>query len=192
MLRKLLLYVLAPLLLVVVALVIVISLRPSTFTVTRSLAMAAPPALVYAQVEDFHAWPAWSPWAGLDPQATSTFAGPAKGVGASFHWAGNDQVGEGVMTISEARPAEHLGIDLEFIKPFAGKDKVVFDFAAKDGGTTVAWTMSGEATFLFKAMGLFMDCDKMIGDQYEQGLAKLKAVCEGAVSGGAAGAAKAP
>jgi hypothetical protein len=180
MLKKILLSLLALVVATVLVLVIVISLRPSTFSVTRSSAIAASPERVYAQVEDFHAWQAWSPWEALDPQMKRTFGGAEKGMGATYAWAGNDEVGEGRMTITEAKPAERIGIDIEFFKPFAGKDRVAFAFAAGAGATTVTWTMSGEANFMFKAMGLFIDCDKMMGGQFEQGLAKLKTVSEGA------------
>ena len=85
---------------------------------------------------------------------------------------------EGVMTITDARPGEHLGLDIEFIKPFAAKNRVTFDFATSGGTTTVTWAMSGKSSFMFKAMGLFINCDKMIGDQYAKGLAQLKAISE--------------
>lgn len=163
---------------VVVVLLIVIALRPSSFTVTRSVVITAPPTRIFAQLEDFHAWAAWSPWERIDPACQRAFSGPVSGVGAGYYWLGNTKVGEGRMTITESRPGEHLGIDIEFIKPFAARNRVMFDLTTADGSSTVSWSMSGKSGFLFKAMGLVMNCDKMIGDQYEQGLAQLKAVSE--------------
>src|SRR5262245_42636555 len=100
--------------------VVVVATRPSEFRVSRSAKMTAPPATVFEQVNDFHQWEAWSPWAKLDPNVKNTFEGPAAGTGAIFRWAGNNEVGEGAMTILESRPSELVSIKLEFIKPFAG------------------------------------------------------------------------
>ncbi len=166
-------------LLAVVALfIILVVTRPSTFRVSRSVLIAAPAARIFDQVEDFRAWSAWSPWEGIDPTMTRTHGGPAAGIGASYRWAGNRNVGEGAMTITDARPGEHLGLAIEFIKPFAAKNRITFDFVTNGNGTTVTWTMSGTSSFMFKAMGLFINCDKMIGDQYEKGLAQLKIISE--------------
>lgn len=172
MLKKILAAVAAAL----VGLVLVIALQPKTYKVTRSAVIPAPPAEVFAQVNDFHAWEAWSPWAKLDPAVKNTFEGAPSGAGAVFKWAGNDKVGEGRMTLTESRPAERIRIRLEFIKPFASACDTGFDFAPAAGGTTVTWTMSGENDFLSKAMCLFMGgMDKLVGPDFERGLANLKA-----------------
>ena len=162
----------------VVVFVVVVSLRPSEFRVERSVVMAAPPAVIFAQVNDLRQWQEFSPWAKMDPAAKNTFAGPAYGVGAGFEWAGNKQVGEGRMTIIESRPHELIRFRLDFVKPFAGTNTAEFTFKPKGDQTTVTWSMTGKNNFLFKAVGLFMDCDKMVGGQFEQGLASLKALVE--------------
>lgn len=165
----------------VIVLVIVIALRPSSFMVRRSQVIAAPPARISALVEDFRRWAEWSPWEGLDPNTVRTFSAASSGVGATYHWKGDCRVGEGEMVFTEVRPGEHLGLDIAFIKPFAARNQITFDFASGDGGTTVTWTTSGRSNFIAKAMSLVFDCEKMIGGPFEQGLAKLKSISESAV-----------
>lgn len=161
-------------------LAVVIAMRPSEFSVTRSGAISAPPAVVFAQVNNFRNWEAWSPWAKLDPDAKEIFEGPAEGEGAVFRWAGNKDVGEGSMRIIESRPEELVRIDLEFVKPFKGVSLTEFHFRPEGDRTIVAWTMSGKNNFMAKAIGLFMNCEKMIGGQFEQGLGNLKKTAEAA------------
>jgi hypothetical protein len=162
----------------VVALVALIASRPGTYRVTRSASIAAPASIAYAQVADFHRWEAWSPWAKLDPDMSSSYAGRDGAVGASYEWRGNDKVGEGRMTLVEARPAQLVAIRLEFLKPWTSTSATRFEFAAVDAGTRVTWTMDGESDFMGKAFSLFTDLDKMIGSDFERGLANLKTVAE--------------
>lgn len=163
----------------VVALLVVIAIQPSEYRVERSANMKAAPDAVYAQVADFHHWNAWSPWAALDPAAKNTFEGPASGKGAIFAWDGNDQVGAGRMTVTDATPPSHLAIRLEFFRPMEGDATTEFRFApGKDGSTDVTWSMSGTNGFLGKAFSLVMDFDAMIGKDYDTGLANLRSVVE--------------
>ena len=173
-------YVVSALLVLVVGFAAIVALQPSDFRVTRSAAIAAPPEAVFSQVNDLHRWEAWSPWAKLDPAAKSTYEGPAAGVGAAFSWAGNNQVGEGRMTITESRPNDLIRMNLEFIKPIKATNITEFTFKPEGNLTVVAWTMSGKNNFISKAIGLFMDCEKMVGGQFEKGLAQIKSIAEGA------------
>lgn len=159
-------------------LVVVILMQPDDFRVTRSATMAAPPAAVFEQVNDFHKWEAWSPWAKLDPNSTAVFEGPPSGTGAIFKWSGNNEVGEGKQTITESRPGEMVRFKLDFVRPFEGTSDVEFTFKPEGAGTQVTWTMTGQNNFIGKAMSLVMDCDKMCGDLFEKGLANLKAIVE--------------
>jgi hypothetical protein len=140
--------------------------------------MAVPPARAFAQVADFRSWLAWSPWEGIDPAMQRIYSSATSGVGATYRWTGNNKIGEGMMTITEVRPGEHIGIDIEFFRPFKAKNRVTFDFAATGPGATVTWTMLGRNSFLGKAMSLVMNCETMIGGPFEKGLAKLKTVSE--------------
>jgi hypothetical protein len=164
--------------LVIVVFLIVVALQPSDFRVTRTATMAAPPATVFAQVNDFQKWRAWSPWEKMDPDMERTYEGPSAGEGAKYAWAGNSDVGEGNMTITESRPAELIRLKLEFIKPMEGTSDTVFTFKPQGDSTEVTWDMSGKNNFLAKAFCLFMNMDKMIGGQFEDGLANLKSIVE--------------
>jgi uncharacterized protein YndB with AHSA1/START domain len=174
MVKKILLAIVA----LVAVLVVVVALQPADFTVERSATMAAPPEKVFAQVNDFHNWEAWSPWAKLDPNAKNSFEGPTSGEGAIFKWAGNDQVGEGAMKITESKPNELIKIKLDFIKPFAGTSLTEFAFKPIDDQTKVTWTMTGHNDFMGKAFCLVMNGKKMMGGEFEKGLASMKVLVE--------------
>ncbi len=151
-----------------------IATRPDEFRVSRAAILPAPPEAVFALVNDFHRWADWSPWAKIDPQARETFSGPAAGVGAAMAWAGNNDVGEGRMQITLSEPARRIGIRLDFVRPMAATNYVEFTFGNEpDGQSRVTWSMTGRNNFLGKAMSLFVDCDKMVGDQFAAGLADL-------------------
>lgn len=153
--------------------------RPSAFRVTRTGKMSAPTDVVFENVNDLHKWDAWSPWAKLDPNAKNTFDGPVAGTGASMAWVGNNKVGQGRMTITESRPNEHIQFKLEFFKPFKATNTAEFTFKSQGDQTLVTWSMSGKSNFVCKAVSLFMNCDKMIGTEFEKGLADLNSVSHG-------------
>jgi len=162
----------------ILAFCLAISLRPSTYVVQRSATISAPPNIVFAQINDLRAWDAWSPWSKLDPNSKTTFSDPSAGKGASFSWDGNDRIGAGTMTILESKPDEIVAIDQEFTRPFAGKSRVAFVLRPEGMGTVVQWKMDGVNDFIGKAICMFMDMDAMVGKDFEQGLANLKAVTE--------------
>jgi len=167
---------------IVVVFVVIVAVQPSDFRITRSATIAAPPEAVFAQVNDLHNWEAWSPWAKLDPAAKSTYEGPAAGVGAAFAWSGNNKIGEGRMTVIESRPDELVRFKLDFLKPFKASNTAEFTFKPEGNQTAVTWSMYGKNNFLSKAVGLFMNCDKMVGGQFEQGLAQMNSVTEAATT----------
>ena len=166
--------------LLVVLLVVVIAVQPSEFRITRTATVAAPPSAVFAQVNDFHKWEAWSPWAKLDPAVRNTFEGAPAGPGAVFAWAGNNKVGEGRMTITESRPNELVRIKLEFMKPFAATNTAEFTFKPEGDRTAVTWSMFGHNNFMGKAVCLVMNMDKTLGGEFDKGLAAMKSVAEAA------------
>ena len=146
-----------------------------SFEHTRSIVIAAPPAAAHALVSDLHAWTKWSPWEGLDADLQRTYSGSEKGVGARYAWMGKKS-GEGAMLVTGAS-ADRVDLDLDFVKPFKAKNKVVFRFEPEGNATRVSWTMSGTRNVLLAVMGkLFFD--GMIGKDFDKGLAKLKAVAE--------------
>lgn len=163
---------------VVLILVIFIVTRPADFTIQRSTTISAPPAVPFALVNDFHKWGGWSPWEKMDPNLRRTYDGAASGPGAVYSWSGNKKVGDGRMTILETRPNEVIRIKLEFLKPFTATNTAVFEFKPSGDGTQVTWSMHGTRNFMFKAFGLLMDMDKMVGPDFEKGLAGIKALSE--------------
>lgn len=165
---------------IVVVFLGVVAMQPADFRIERSAVIAAPPEVVFAQVNDFHNWAAWSPWEKLDPAMKKTFSGAAAGVGSVYEWTGNDEVGAGRMTLTESRPAELIRIKLEFLKPFEATNTTDFTFKPEGGGTKTIWSMTGNNNFMAKAAGLFMNMEKMVGGDFEKGLAQLKTVSEAA------------
>lgn len=152
--------------------------RPDTFQVQRRAVIAAPPEKVFALIEDFHRWGEWSPWEKLDPAMTRTFSGPERGVGAVYAWRGNNKAGEGRMEITEATAPGKLLIKLDFVEPFPANNTVEFVLVPKDGGTDVTWTMRGPSPYVSKLMDTVVGMDRLVGKDFEAGLANLKAAAE--------------
>jgi len=166
--------------LVIAVLAIIIALQPAEFRVERSATISAPPPAVFAQVNDFHKWEAWNPWGKIDPTMKQTYEGAPTGTSAIYTWAGNKEVGEGRMTITESRPNDLIRVKLEFYKPFTATNTAEFTFKPEGNQTLVTWSMFGDKNFMAKAIHLFMNMDKMIGGQFEKGLADMRSVVEGA------------
>jgi hypothetical protein len=148
-----------------------------TFRIVRSATIAAPSGRIAPFIQDFHAWEKWSPYEKLDPKMKKTYSGPERGVGASYAWAGNSKAGAGSMTISAATP-QKTSIALQFTKPMRSENTAEFTLEPDGGGTRVTWTMIGPKNLMMKLMGVFMNMDKMIGQAFEEGLAKLKELVE--------------
>jgi len=171
-------YILLGLLLLVGGFIVLAAMQADEFCVTRSARIAAAPDKIFPHVNELRNWEAWSPWAKLDPQARSTFAGPAAGVGATMSWQGNNKVGEGRMTIIESKAAELVGFQLDFLRPMRATNTAKFTFQSEGRQTVVTWSMSGKKNFMSKAFGLIINCDQMVGRDFEKGLASLKALTE--------------
>jgi len=163
---------------IIIVFVVIVATRPSEYSVTRSVAIAAPPDAVFPHVNELKKWAVWNPWEKIDPTMKLAYEGPGSGVGASYSWIGNREVGEGRMTITESRPGELVRLKLEFFKPMAGVSTAEFAFKPEGSQTTVTWSMTGKNNFVAKAFCMFVSMDKMIGGQFEKGLADLKSVVE--------------
>jgi hypothetical protein len=165
-------------LVLIIATVAFIATRPPSFRYQRSAHVSAPPHSVFAIINDLHQWSRWSPYDKRDPNMKKSFGGPAEGPGASYTWNGNNQVGEGRLTIQESKPDEVVRMKLEFSRPFKATNEVNFVLVPSEGGTRVSWIMDGKKNFMSKAMSLVMDMDKMVGTDFEQGLANLNTVAQ--------------
>ena len=163
---------------VIVAFVGVVATQPGAFKVTRTANIAAPPEVVFSLINDFHQWEGWSPWAKLDPNMKTTYSGPSSGIGAKYHWLGDDKVGEGRMTILSSDPPSGVKINLEFIKPFESENVTTFALSPDGAGTRVEWTMEGQSNFMMKAFMLFTSMDSTIGPDFERGLSQMKGLAE--------------
>ena len=163
---------------VALLLFVIVAGQPDEFKVTRSTTISAKPEGVFSHVNELKKWEDWSPWAKLDPNAKSTFEGPAAGAGAAMWWSGNNKVGEGKMTITESEPSDLIRLRLEFLRPFKATNTAEFRFAPEGGRTLVIWSMFGKNNVMSKVFGLIVDCDKMVGKDFEKGLASLKGVAE--------------
>jgi Polyketide cyclase / dehydrase and lipid transport len=172
-----LLYILLGLAAIIVLILIVASTKPGTVHYERSITISAAQERILPHIADFHKWAAWSPWERKDPGMERTHSGPEKGKGAKYAWTGNSKVGEGSMEILNETSSEVL-VDLRFIRPFKSDCLSRFTVVPQNGSTRLTWTMDGPNIFLGKVMSLFMNMDKMIGKDFEEGLAALKAEAE--------------
>ncbi len=187
MLKKILIGIVS----LIVLLVVVILIQPTRFRIERSATIAASSENIFPHINDLHQWDAWSPWAKLDPSMTTTYEGEPSGKGAIYKWSGNDEVGEGKMTILESQPNQLVRINLEFIRPFPAENLSEFVLTPKGDATDVTWSLSGDRNFMSKAFGLIVDIDKMVGADFEKGLAALKSIAESATGGSSAAPADA-
>ncbi len=161
-----------------VILLIAILTRPSSFHVARSESIAAPAGLVFAQLDDFRRWRDWSPFENADPRLRRTYSGPPVGRGSVYHYAGG-KTGEGRLTMTDVAPNERVVVRAEFIRPFKATNRIELSLrASAEGGVVVTWAMSGEQTFVGKAISLFVDMDRVLGGEFEQGLEGLKRIAE--------------
>lgn len=151
--------------------------RPDTFSVERSTTIKAAPEKIFPLINDFHQWDSWTPY-NKDREMKKTYSGAASGVGAVSAWDGNREVGKGSITITESTPPTKIIMDLQMVKPFNCRNHVEFTLTPTGDGTTVRWAMSGPSTFVSKLMGLFFNMDKMVGGDFELGLAGLKKTAE--------------
>jgi len=150
-----------------------------TYTVARSATVGADADRVFEQIVDFRRWPAWSPWEDVDPNLRRTYSGAPSGVGSVYEWSGNRKAGAGRMAITGAHEPDRVLIDLQFLKPFKSHNTITFTLEPQDGGgSRVTWTMTGPRTLTVKMMGMFSSMDKLVGGDFEKGLARLRAVVE--------------
>jgi hypothetical protein len=163
---------------IIVAVLILAATKPNIFRVERSATINTAPDRIIALLEDFHQWGAWSPWEKLDPEMVRTFSGASSGKGAVYDWVGNKKVGKGRMEILDIEPRTLVRIKLDFLEPFEAHNTTEISLNYNGSATTINWAMFGPASFAIKVMHVFMNMDKMVGKDFETGLANLKALAE--------------
>ena len=166
---------------IAVVLIVVLLLaasKPDTFVIQRTATVKAAPGKVFPSINDFHNWAAWSPYEKLDPSMKKTFSGAASGKGSIYEWEGNGKAGKGRMEIVESSIPNKITIKLDFLKPFEGHNTSEFTMSPRGDSTEITWSMHGPTPFMMKVMHVFVNMDKMLGKDFETGLANLKAVTE--------------
>jgi carbon monoxide dehydrogenase subunit G len=163
---------------VIAVILILAATKPDRFSVERSINVTAPPETIFALIDDFHRWGAWSPYEHKDPAMQRSFSGAASGKGAVYGWEGNRNVGSGRMEILDSSAPAKIVIKLDFFKPFEGHNTAEFTMLPQGDATRVNWRMHGPAPFISKLMQVFMNIDQMIGKDFEIGLANLKRLTE--------------
>ena len=164
--------------LAIAAVLVLAAMKPDVFRVQRAAAVKAPPEKVFALINDFKRWDAWSPWEKKDPAMKRSFGATTAGKGASYAWEGNKEVGQGSMEITNAVPSSAISLKLDFLKPFEAHNRVDFALQAKGELTEVTWTMAGDTPYFAKIIHVFIDMDRMVGKDFEAGLANLKSIAE--------------
>lgn len=149
-----------------------------TYTVERSVTIAAPPERIYDQLANFHNWTNWSPWEDVDPELKRTYSGAESGTGAVYGWSGNRKAGQGRMEITDAIAPSRVQIDLRFEKPWKARNDTTFTIQPEGSGSRVTWSMIGKKTLMTKVMGIIKSMDKLVGPDFERGLTRLKATTE--------------
>lgn len=147
------------------------------FSVERSMSVNAPVGGVHALIDDLRKWTTWSPWEDLDPDLQRSYSGPAQGMGSSYEWAGNRKAGSGQMEITGST-AQAVDLTVSFRKPFKATNQIRFVLEPSGSGTVVRWVMTGEQKGVQAVLGKFLSMEKLIGPDFEKGLARLKAVAE--------------
>ena len=164
--------------LVIAGILIYAATKPDHFSLERTAHIKAPPDKVFALIDDFHKWTAWSPYEKKDPAMKRSFSGAESGQGAGYAWDGDKNVGKGQMKILESTPPSKITIKLDFIEPFEAHNTAEFVLTPEADGTAVTWAIHGPQPYLSKIMCIFFDMDKMIGTDFEAGLADLKTLAE--------------
>jgi hypothetical protein len=154
------------------------AMRPDTFRIHRSTTIKAPPEKIFPLISDFKRWGAWSPYETKDPNMKRSFGGAAEGKGSVYAWDGNGNVGQGRMEITDAAAPSQVAIQLDFTRPFEAHNRVVFRIVPNGEATEVTWDMQGPANYVSKLIGVFVSMDRMVGRDFEAGLANLKSIAE--------------
>ncbi|MBL8569396.1 MAG: SRPBCC family protein [Phreatobacter sp.] len=169
------LYVLLAIPVVVVLVLVIAARKPDRFRTERSALIDASAERIFPMINDFRAWPTWSPWEKKDPDMKRSLSGAASGPGSIYAWDGNRNIGAGRMEILDVAAPERVTIQLDFFRPFKARNTAEFTLKPEGAGTRVTWAMFGPQPFVGKLISMFIDCDRMVGKEFETGLANLKA-----------------
>jgi hypothetical protein len=167
-------------LIAIIVFLVYVAFKPAAFRIERAQRIRASSAAVFPFINDMHEFNRWNPFAQGDPTLKIDYLGPTTGTGAAYTWVGSNKSGAGRMEITDSNPTSRVSVKLDFSKPFEAHNRVEFVLVPDGTDTTVTWTMTGENPYLHKLMGTLFNMDKMVGGQFEKGLANLKGLAEGA------------
>ncbi|MGD9839951.1 MAG: SRPBCC family protein [Afipia sp.] len=173
-----LMYIAIALAILIAVVVVLAAMRPDTFRVQRSIDINAPADKIFPLINDYRNWGSWSPYEHVDPDMQRTFSGPPSGKGSVYEWRGNKNIGHGRMEILDTAPPSKVVIKLDFFSPFEAHNMAEFTMQPKGSATNVTWAMHGPVPFMAKIIHMFMNMDRMVGGQFQQGLVSMKAVAE--------------
>ena len=162
----------------IAAILVIAATKPGTLRVQRAIRIKAPPDVIFPLISDFHQWLKWSPYENKDPAMKRTYEGAERGKGAVYAWNGDKNVGSGRMEILESTASSKVVIKLDFFTPFEGHNTAEFTMLPQGDATHVTWLMHGPANFMSRLIQVFMNLDRMIGRDFEAGLANLKTLTE--------------
>lgn len=168
----------AVLVLGIAVVLILAAMKPDQFRIQRTATINAPSDRIFPLINDYKAWSAWSPYENKDPDMKRTYGATTSGKGATYAWEGNGNVGAGNMLITDAQAPSKIALDLNMTKPMTAHNKVEFTLVPAGDSTLVTWAMRGETPYFAKIIHVFFNVDKMVGGDFEAGLAKLKALAE--------------
>ncbi len=153
--------------------------RPAELAIDRVIVISATPEVIFPHINNSQKANEWMPWQATDAGLKMIYAGPAEGVGSKSSWDSSGQMGAGEALVVESVPSQVVKTQLTYTKPFQMSQLAEISLTPENGGTRVKWAVTGKNGFVFRLMGIFMNCDKLIGDQFEKGLANLKSKVEG-------------
>jgi len=154
--------------------------RSPIMRVERYATIPAPAEKIFPLINNLREWQAWSPWERLDPALKRKYGGAEAGKGATYEWEGNKQAGKGRMQVVESVEPRSIVLDLHFLKPWESRGRIEFLLRPTEAGTEVVWTMESPRTFMTKLVCVFINMERMVGRDFESGLARLREVVTGA------------
>lgn len=152
--------------------------RPDHFRMARSLKIAAPAPRLHGLIDNLHQMNTWNPYALRETSGKGTYSGPDAGPGATFHFAG-PKSGTGSISVVDSTPSRVI-MRLLMTKPIAGDNQIEFTLKPDGNATEVTWAMAGKASLAGKIFSLFIDCDRMMSRDFDEGLTNLKVIAEAA------------
>jgi Polyketide cyclase / dehydrase and lipid transport len=151
---------------------------PTSFRVARSATMTAAPDAIFPHINSLRGFKAWEPFSRKDPAIKIAYSGPESGKGAAYTWDGNGDVGQGRVEIADTAPPSRVTMKLDMVKPMEAHNTVVFTLEPKGDATTVTWAMTGDRPYIGKVLDAVLNMDRMVGGEFEKGLAELKSIVE--------------